>query len=182
MGFDGFGDGLKLTDCEPTDWFVAFHPDSPHWWVRALACGRFKHVSVMGFVERAQAWVLFDFQMDRSRVLIVGNHEADPVLAYFSGENTIVRMARPIGRELNLNMSVGLWCVPAAAHILGLKSCALRPDALFRQCLANGGEIISESGGYEAGEAKGRSGACAPEGSGRPGENQHDAGPADDGD
>jgi hypothetical protein len=180
VGFDGFGDGLKLADCEPTDWFVAFHPDSPTWWVRWLACGRFKHVSVMGFVPRAQTWAFFDFQMDRSRIYLIGNHEADAALGHFAAGNTIVRMARPIGQELNLNMSVGLWCVPAAAHILGLKSCALRPDALFRQCLANGGEIIDESGGHEAAAAKGRSGARPPEGSGGSGENQHDARAADD--
>lgn len=138
--------GLKLADCEPTDWFVVFHPETTKWWIRWLAMGRFKHVSCFGFVERAQTWVFYDFHVDRARIYAVGDHESNAVLGYYSKDTVIVRMARPFLAEVKTNFPIGGWCVPAVAHIVGLRTCALRPDALFRQCLANGGEIIGEKG------------------------------------
>jgi hypothetical protein len=37
---------------------------------------------------------------------------------------------------------LGFWCVPAMAHLLGLKGTLFRPDALYRACLAQGGSIV----------------------------------------
>lgn len=108
--------------------------------------GRFKHVSAFGFVPRAQTWVFFDFNLDRSRIYVVGNHEADGMLSAFAHENTIVRMARPLIAGEKMRWSFGMWCVPAVAHLIGLPLSALRPDALFRQCLAHGGEVIGPEG------------------------------------
>ncbi|TBY41599.1 hypothetical protein [Rhizobium leguminosarum] len=158
MDSDSSFSGLKLEDCEPSDWYVAFDPWSDRRWIRWLALGRFKHVSCFGFVERAQTWAFFDFHLDRSRIFVVGDHEADKLIGHYSTGKTVVRMAKPIGRELDVNISFGGWCVPAVAHIIGIRTSALRPDALFRQCLANGGEIIRpEEHENEATQAEGRS-------------------------
>lgn len=146
MGSDVLPGGLKILDCEPKDWYVVFDPVASAKWIDWLACGRFKHVSCFGFVERAQTWVFFDFQLDRSRLYVVGNHEADILIGAYSTGKTVVRMATPLIPDYSKNWTTGLWCVPAVAHILGLKTCALRPDALFRQCLAQGGEIIGPEG------------------------------------
>lgn len=143
--FDNFG-GLNLNECEPKDWYVVFHPTSPKWWIRWLAFGRFKHVSCFGFVERAQSWAFFEFHLDRTRIMIVGDHEADILIGNFIEGNTIVRLAKPLGQDLNVNMAAGAWCVPAVAHIVGVKTCTLRPDAFFRQCLAKGGELMFAEG------------------------------------
>lgn len=150
--------GLRIDQCEPADWYVVFDPFTRRRWLHWLALGKYKHVSCFGFIERAQSWVFFDFHLDRSRILVVGDHEADILIGEYSHRKTVVRMAKPLGQELKINMAVGAWCVPAVAHIIGLPTCALRPDALFRQCLANGGEIMGrEEHGNEAGEAAGRS-------------------------
>lgn len=138
-----FQGGLRLDACEPADWYVSFDPFSPRRWIRWLARGKFKHVSCFGFVERAQSWVFFDFHLDRSRIFVVGDHEANALIGEYSTGKTVVRLAKPLGQELNINMAAGAWCVPAVAHIVGIKTCTLRPDAFFRQCLANGGEIMS---------------------------------------
>lgn len=176
MGSELFSGGLRLADCEPHDWYVVFHPETSKWWIDWLSWGRFKHVSVFGFVNRAQAWVFYDFHLDRARIYVVGNHEADIAIGHYSTGNTVVRMARPIGREKDINLPVGAWCVPAVAHIVGLRTCALRPDALFRQCLANGGEIIGPEGDEdEAKRAEGRSRTQAPAAGGGSGEGEHDS-------
>lgn len=133
---------FRLSQFEPDDWFVVFHEDSPRWWIRLLACGRFKHVSAFGAVKHAGMWVFYDFNTDRSRVYVVPDDLADDAIAHFTAGAVIVRLAKPLGGETNINLRSGWWCVPAVAHILGLRSCALRPDALFRDVLAHGGEVI----------------------------------------
>ncbi|MBX5001878.1 hypothetical protein HJB72_28560 [Rhizobium lentis] len=158
MDSDSGFSGLKLEDCEPTDWYVVFDPSSTRRWIRWLAWGRFKHVACFGFIPRAQTWAFFDLHLDRSRIFVVGDHEADKLIGHYSTGKTVVRMAKPLGRELDINLCVGGWCVPAVAHIIGLRTSALRPDALFRQCIANGGEIIRpDESENEAIQAEGRS-------------------------
>lgn len=147
----GFG-GLRLSECEPKDWFVVFYEDSPKWWIRWLSGGRFKHVCVFGTVPRANAWVFYDFNLDRSRIYVVADYESDIAIGHFIENATVVRMARPIGREVEVNLRPGWWCVPAVAHIVGIRGSALRPDALFRQCLAQGGEIIERKGREHEGQ------------------------------
>jgi hypothetical protein len=149
VGFEAGFDGYRLSECEPKDWYAVFHPESTKWWIRWLARGRFKHVSVFGWVERANAWVFYDFQLDRARIYVVSNHEADLLIGHYSVSNTVVRMARRLGEEFDVNLRFGAWCVPAVAHILGIRTCALRPDTLFRHCLANGGEIIGPENATE---------------------------------
>lgn len=178
MDSDRFGAGLRLSQCEPDDWFVVFHADNPNRWVRWLALGRFKHVSVFGKVARANAWVFFDYQMDRSRIFVVGEHEADILIGNYASGTTVVRMARQIVPSLNMALSIGGWCVPAVAHLLGLRGCALRPDALFRQCLAHGGEVICSEGMDDEAKGQGRSRTEAPAGGCAAGEDQHDSGQA----
>ena len=151
MGSEAVIGKLPLEQCEPTDWFVVFHPESHRPWLNWLACGRFKHVSAFGWVERAQTWLFFDFNLDRSRIYAVANHEANAMIEKFTVGRTVVRMAKPLGCEFNRNIAAGAWCVPAVAHLLGIRGCALRPDTLFRKCIAQGGEIIgAEGASYEA--------------------------------
>lgn len=173
--------GFRMSECEPKEWFVVFSEDSPKWWLRLLACGRFKHVSAFGKVERSGSWVFVDMWMNRTQIMVIGDWEADAAFAHYVQLGTIVRFPRLLADERELNLRPGFWCVPAVAHILGIRSCALRPDALFRQILAKGGEVIG-SEGRENAEAEGRSGAEAPAGGGAAGEDQHDPGPAFDGD
>lgn len=116
--------------------------------------------------------MFYDFYLDRARISVVNDHEANALIGHYSSSGTVVRMARPIGREAEVNFRSGWWCVPAVAHIIGLKSCALRPDALFRQCLANGGEIIGERN--ESENAR-RPGTEAAAGSGGTGEGHDDS-------
>ncbi|MBW8285092.1 MAG: hypothetical protein K0M55_15990 [Rhizobium sp.] len=142
---NGLG-GLRLGDCEPKDWFVVFHENRGRWWVDWLACGRFKHVSVFGKVERSGAWVFYDFHLDRAHIMVVGDWEADIAIGHYADMGTVVRFPRLLSNVGAFAFRPGWWCVPAVAHIIGLRTCALRPDALFRQCLANGGEIVGREG------------------------------------
>lgn len=164
MGSDRFYGGIPFEQLEPADWFVVFHPRTHRRWLSWLAMGKYKHVSAFGWVPRAQTWVFFDFNVDRSRIYVVGNHEADELLERFTHQNTVVRMARPLVESDRINFGAGLWCVPAVAHLIGLRASALRPDALFRQCLANGGEIIGKEAQVDENQSPERPRAGAPAG------------------
>ena len=168
--------GLRLSEYEPKEWFVVFSEKAPTWWVRKLAFGRFKHVSVFGKVERSGSWVFHDIWLNRAQILVVGDWEADKALAHFIEHATIVRFPRMLADDHAVNLRPGAWCVPAVAQILGIRSCALRPDALFRQLLAKGGQVVGSEGRRDEAEDRERSGTGAPAAAGEPGEDQHDSG------
>lgn len=144
-----------LAACEPAEWFVVFHRDSDKWWVRWLAAGRFKHVSAFGFNANTQTWTFFSFLTGRLRVLTVSDRQADRLLDYYSRLGAVVRMKAPDAYEQAVRPKLIVSCVSAVAHLLGLPGCTLRPDALFRQCLRNGGTIVvddRDEGGRKPGD------------------------------
>jgi hypothetical protein len=132
-----------MDQAEPADWFVIFQRQSSRWWIDLLAWGEFRHVCAMGYVPRCSTWLVFDWQIGKTRIFAVANAEADALLGHYSAGSVIVRMPKQFGAENRYNPRLGGWCVPSVAHLLGLRTCALRPDALFRHCLANGGEIVA---------------------------------------
>lgn len=146
MDSDDLNSRLPLAECEPAEWFVVFHDKSDKWWVNLLAWGRFKHVSVFGKVPRSGSWVFYDLHSDRAHVLVVGDWEADMAIAYYSMCGPVVRFPRLLSDASGFVFRPGFWCVPAVAHIIGLRTCALRPDTLYRQILAKGGELIGSEG------------------------------------
>jgi hypothetical protein len=182
VGSNGALAGYRLSECEPKEWFVVFSEDSPKWWVRWLAWGRFKHVSVFGKVERSGAWVFYDVWLNRAQIMVVGDWEADAAIGYYASQGVIVRFPRLLADDHELSLRPGLWCVPAVAHILGIRSCALRPDRLFRQILAKGGQIVSSKGREDETEDRKRSGIGTPEAAGGGREGQRHPRPAIDAD
>lgn len=131
-----------LAGCEPDEWFIVFHRDSDKWWVRWLAAGHFKHVSAFGFNTNTQTWTFFSFLTGRLRVLTVSDRQANRLLAFYGEQGAIVRMPAPAFDDQTFRPKFAFTCVSTMAHLVGLPGCALRPDALYRQCLRNGGSIV----------------------------------------
>ena len=157
MDFESQGESFYMQDCEPREWFVVFHRDSTRPVFNFLAWGRFKHVSAFGQVPITGDWVFYDFLTARMRVLVVPDDKSNVFLAHFANMGTILRMPAPNIEDERIRLKPGYWCVPAVAHLLGLSTCALRPDTLFRHCLANGGVIVVD----DEDETQGRSSAQA---------------------
>ena len=123
----------------PDKWFVVFHKRATRRWINWLAMGRYKHVSAFGFCEVASAWVLIDATLRRTELVVVPDRLMTATMAKLIGDADVVEI-EPQDRGWPL---IGLFCVSTIRHVLGLPGCALRPDALYRQCLANGGRILS---------------------------------------
>jgi hypothetical protein len=126
-----------IVDIGPVEeWFVAFKTKAKMR-IANLFPGRFKHV--MAFASRDGLWAFCDVAPFASQFIIVPDPLADPMIANAIADATVLKVVAGPGRL------GGLWCVPATANLTGVPSCALRPDAFFRDCLAHGAEILIEN-------------------------------------
>lgn len=130
------------TVAEPAEWFVLFHTKAFNRWFSLIALGRFKHVSAIGYYPGFKAWIVYDVQFSRTQlVLIARDAAARATLARYTAGCTMVKIARRDGWS-PLWSRFGFFCVPAIKHLLGVRSCALRPDALYAHLIRNGGIAI----------------------------------------
>lgn len=124
----------------PFTWFVCFHPNCASRWVRLIP-GRYKHVSCFGQVPSTRAWVFCDPAIDWMRLSVVADEDADDVFKVWTANDAkIVRIN--LQRKTGRHWRIGFWCVPAVAHILGVRSRAVRPDGFLRELLRQGGELL----------------------------------------
>jgi hypothetical protein len=131
---------------EPSEWFVVFHTRSTSKPLSALACGRFKHVSAFGYYAGFKAWLVYDAQISGLRIPLISTDAAPAVLGAYTKNCVLVKFRRrdePIG--IAPTSRFGFYCVPAIKHLLGVRCLALRPDALYRHILRNGGVVIDGS-------------------------------------
>lgn len=126
---------------EPAMWFVVF-TEKPHsWWVDLLAWGRFKHALALGWLPDQYSWLLYEVSIGRTRVALLPDCAgSDELIAGLRKGN--VTLAMKPGAEHAPWARLGFWCVPAMAHLLGIKGQPLRPDALYRACLEQGAEVV----------------------------------------
>lgn len=117
----------------PVVWHVVFH-EAEGWWP-----GRFKHVSMAGFV--GNTWVHYD--LHRGRTTITALYEFEEVRDYLSfllTHYTVVRVdTLPPKRRWGMFL-FPMSCVSAACHILGVR--ALLPDGLFKTLLKSNGAVL----------------------------------------
>lgn len=130
---------------EAEQWFVCFDPRAS-WWVRWLAWGRFNHVRAFAIVPRARIWLFFDVTLGGLTIRAARDQspEADALINGWSEGCEIVHIRTLHGA--GLPMPPLFSCVTAVKHLIGLRGGALRPDALYRHCLANGGRVLDEQG------------------------------------
>lgn len=136
-------DMVEQRPTEPARWTVVFHRTASNWFFSAIAMGEFKHVSAFSWVPSLMVWVIYDVSFERTKIEILPDTEESKArLAQIIRGNCIVTMnvrhdAVPLGR-------FGFFCTSAIKHLLGLRGGALRPDSLFRLCVANGGEVCDD--------------------------------------
>lgn len=130
---------------EPDTWNVCFHRTAASRLWGWLACGKYKHVSAFAFIPGSRHWLLYDVHFEGTRLAILPDTPAAfQVIEAIISDCDVIRITRQTGRAHFVRL--GFWCVPAVKHLLGLRSSALRPDALFRHLLRDGGEIIGQAG------------------------------------
>ncbi|UXS96691.1 hypothetical protein [Agrobacterium tumefaciens] len=148
----------SIADQMPTSWFVVFHLSTKRRWLHWLAFGRFKHVSCFAWVDSAQRWVFFDPALERSWLRLVPDdmagmepaHEQDIKANYYGGDighyskiGVVVKIDTQIVDIIKPNIGFARGCVREVARLIGIRTRAMRPDALFRDCLRLGGVVIN---------------------------------------
>jgi hypothetical protein len=141
-------DEINLPDAiEPTEWYVIFHRKVAVRWLSWLACGEFKHVSAMAYCPGFKAWLVYDTQLRGTRIFLVAHgRDGETIKPFFMAHTrdcAVVKIARS-DVSMGLSSRLGLYCVPAIKHLLGVRCAAVRPDAFYRHILRNGGTLIDE--------------------------------------
>lgn len=121
----------------PSAWYVAFFGATrDHWWDRLSPPG-FEHVLAFAYAAHAERWVVYDVGRDRT---VIRTLTADAFTRWIAGlpaGRTIVHFEAGDAPAPPANR-VGFWCSIAVAHLVGVRSRALRPVALYRDLLAQG--------------------------------------------
>lgn len=152
---------LRPGQGSPPVWHIAFKTTSRFWWARALAMGRYKHVSCFGKVPAVNGWFFFDFGPNLSAIAIVPDAQADAIMAGFIDDAAVVLRWVPPLVVTGLRLKAAFVCTTAVAHLTGVPSSALRPDRFLRDCLAAGATIVVGEDGLrsEASASRSRTGA-----------------------
>ena len=140
-----------------TTWYLVFAPDCRHWLTRLLP-GRFKHVYAIGWCPEARVFVVVDYAFEGVSVLVVpGSVEGDGWLAQMTAGCGVLEMQ---AQRTPPRVQRFALCTTFVKHLVGLRSGALRPDALWRDCLRNGARVIfdglqNEDAGRKPGATRG---------------------------
>ncbi len=121
----------------PSSWYVAFFgSERRHWW-DYLSPGGFYHVLAFAYAASAERWLIYDVTEHRTIIRAYTTDDFSKWIAGLPNGRTILRFDggdRPAAPHVRW----GFWCAPAVAHLVGVRSRALRPVALWRDLLAQG--------------------------------------------
>lgn len=128
----------------PPYWYVAFYDgERPHWWWPLCRSG-FRHVAAFGYCAGQAAWLLYDVTTRRTLIRMLTPSQMDAWVADLPDHRRIVAF-EPVGEPAEPALRAGFWCTPAVAHLVGARSRALRPEAFYRDLLAQGARPAFES-------------------------------------
>lgn len=126
-------------------WLVAFidDPRQPRrWWDRLFCRPGFRHVQAWGWDADAERWVIYSVFNASTMIDVLPDGDlADAVIGgMVAVSSRILRYEPPPTPERGLFPRVGFWCVPAVAHLLGVRPSlgALAPWGFYRDLLRRG--------------------------------------------
>ncbi len=126
------------------EWYVAFFDGPARYWWTPLCRPGFRHVCAFAYDAEHAVWLLYDVTMTRTHIRAQSSEQMDAWCARLPANRTIVRFASPPEPEPPA-FRLGFWCAPAVAHLVGVASRALRPEALYRDLVAQGALPAFES-------------------------------------
>lgn len=136
-----------MTESDPSvigGWYVAFFNDERRYWWSPLCRDGFRHVAAFGVDAEAGVWLLYDVTLNRT---IVRALTPDRLHAWVDALPANARIVHfeTVAEPEPPGLRVGFWCAPAIAHLVGVRSRALRPEALYRDLMAQGARPAFES-------------------------------------
>lgn len=130
----------------PRVWQVVFIRRERESWWDALTAPWARHVMAWGYNPRSDSWLVFDPQVDVTRVCIVPDAEfcgwQDGMLPHIS---RIVRIDAGAGSPGNARLAQ--FCAQQVSRLVGVRSGAFRPQALYRHLMEQGATLVYEEAG-----------------------------------
>lgn len=128
----------------PPNWFVAFYNVGQRYWWSRLCRDGFRHVAAFGYCAEQAAWLLYDVTTCRTLIRILTPSQMDAWVAALPDNRTVLEY-QPTEEPAEPAFRLGFWCTPAVAHLVGARSRALRPEAFYRDLIAQGARPAFES-------------------------------------
>lgn len=128
----------------PPNWFVAFYNDDQRYWWSGLCRDGFRHVAAFGYCADQAVWLLYDVAMTRTLIRALTPGQMDAWVERLPANRRILAY-QPQVEPRAPGLRVGFWCTPAVIHLVGARSRALRPEAFYRDLLAQGARPAFES-------------------------------------
>lgn len=119
------------------EWFLAFADwGSNLWWHRFCRKG-FRHIVAFGYDARADVWLVVDASVERLTVATIAPGRLDDMIADLWTRDAKILKCRVGTGGARPRLRVAS-CVTLAAHLLGLRRCAVLPYGLYRMLLRQG--------------------------------------------
>ena len=131
----------------PACWILVFSHQAGSRWAGWLAMGRLKHVRAIGYVSACDAWLFYDVQFGGTTLQVARGDLAARQMEEWCIDSDVLVMPAPSTMPAHRPMRLWsrIWCpllcTTTIASLLGLPGGALRPDALYSQCLRHGARI-----------------------------------------
>ena len=125
-------------------WYVAFFNDERRYWWSALCRDGFRHVAAFAYDAEAAVWLLYDVTLNRTILRALSSPQMDGWVDALPANARIVHF-ETADEPQPPGVRIGFWCAPAIAHLVGVRSRALRPEALYRDLLAQGARPAFET-------------------------------------
>ena len=119
-------------------WFVIFHHGERFW------SRKYCHVSLAGYAN--ETWLHLDLQRGGVNCAPIFHHEeVEDYLSFLLAHYTVLKFGPAQVRPARTFLTP-MTCVSFVKHVLRIRSCALRPDGLFRDLLRiEGVEVWNEN-------------------------------------
>lgn len=125
----------------PACWLLVFDRQASSRWTSLVAMGRYKHVRAFGYVPDAEAYVFYDVQFGRTLITVARGKGVLRMIGEWCQDADVLSFT-PQVKSQKATWVAPLLCTTAVAHLIGLRSGALRPDRLFADCLRNGAILV----------------------------------------
>lgn len=130
-------EGEELPSGFPAGWYVCFHGTGKRGWWDVFTRPGYRHVLAFAYAAHAERWLIYDVTQHRTLIRALTTDVFLHWVANLPTGRKIV-LFEADGVEAEPAWRVGFWCTTAVAHLVGARSRALRPEALYRDLLAQG--------------------------------------------
>jgi hypothetical protein len=127
----------------PRYWQVCFlGTERKFWWDRFLPSG-FRHVFLLGYVPEHKIWLCYDVLFFKTEITVLSGERAGFLLTLAEREGAVLTWPAPID-PAPLRIRLGMWCVPAVQHVLGVRCVAITPKGLHDYLVRQGAKPLVE--------------------------------------